>query len=94
MKRNFVTSFCCFIIHEDLPFGNKLASYALKIEFVVFVNEWINYLFINFIKLLFGYVITSISDLQPSTAIANQLPGQLHSKNIYKYGLIQNYVLT
>ena len=36
-------------------------------------------------RLLFfilGYVITSTSDLQPSTAIANQLPGQLVSTEI------------
>ena len=26
--------------------------------------------------LLLGYVITTTSDLQPSTAIANQLPGK------------------
>ena len=32
--------------------------------------------------LLLGYVITSTSDLQPSTAIANQLPGRLVSTQI------------
>ena len=63
-----------FIIHQDLSFG----GFALKIEFVVFVYELINYLFMKLFFLLPGYVIimTSTSDLQPSTAIANQLPGQ------------------
>ena len=32
--------------------------------------------------LLLGYVITSTSDLQPSTPTANQLPGQLVSTEI------------
>ena len=60
-----------FIIHQDLSFD----GIALKIEFIVFVYELINY---EIIFLLLGYyVITSSSDLQPSTAIANQLPGQL-----------------
>ena len=58
-----------FITHQDLSFG----GFALKIEFVVFVYELFIY---EIIFLLLGYVITSTSDLQPSTAIANQLPGQ------------------
>ena len=54
-----------FIIHKDLSFG----GFALKIEFVVFVYELINYLFMKLFFLLLGYVIiiTSTSDLQPST---------------------------
>ena len=32
--------------------------------------------------LLLGYIITSTSDLQPSTLTANQLPGQLVSAEI------------
>ena len=59
-----------FIIHQDPSFG----GIALKIDFVVFVYELINY---EIIFVLLGYVITSTSDLQPSTTIANQLPGQL-----------------
>ena len=59
-----------FIIQQDLSFG----GIALKIEFVVFVYELINY---KIMFLLLGYVITCTSDLQPSTVIANQLPGQL-----------------
>ena len=39
-----------FIIHQDLSFG----GIALKIEFVVFVYELINY---EIIFLLLGYVI-------------------------------------
>ena len=61
-----------FIIHQDLSFG----GFALKIEFIVFVYGIINYLFMKLLFLLLGYIIiTSTSDLQPSTAIANQLPG-------------------
>ena len=65
-----------FIIHQGLSFG----GFALKIEFVLFVYELINYLFMNFFLLL-GYV-TSTSDPQPSTATANQLPNQLISTQI------------
>ena len=42
-----------FIIHQDLSFG----GIALKIEFVVFVYELINY---EIIFLLLGYVIIII----------------------------------
>ena len=42
-----------FIIHQDLSFG----GFALKIEFVVFVYELINYLFMKLLFLLLGYVI-------------------------------------
>ena len=41
-----------FIIQQDLSFG----SFALKIEFVVFVYELINYLFMKLFFLLLGYV--------------------------------------
>ena len=41
-----------FIIHQDLSFG----GFALKIEFVVFVYELINYLFMKLFFLLLGYV--------------------------------------
>ena len=44
-----------FIIHQDLSFG----GFALKIEFVGFVYELINYLFMA-LFLLLGYVITSL----------------------------------
>ena len=45
-----------FIIHQDLSFG----GIALKIEFVVFVYELINY---EIVFLLLGYVIiTSINN--------------------------------
>ena len=43
-----------FIIHQDLSFG----GIALKIEFVVFVYELINY---EIIVLLLGYVIININ---------------------------------
>ena len=43
-----------FIIHQDLSFG----GFALKIEFVVFVYELINYLFMKLFFLLLGYIIT------------------------------------
>ena len=52
---------------------SSFGGIVLKIEFVVFVYELINY---EIIFLLLDYV-TSKSDLQPSTAIANQLPGQI-----------------
>ena len=42
-----------FIIHQDLSFG----GFALKIEFIVFVYELINYLFMKLFFLLLGYVI-------------------------------------
>ena len=42
-----------FIIHQDLSFG----GIALKIEFVVFVYELINYEIIFFITLLCNYQI-------------------------------------
>ena len=41
-----------FITHQDLSFG----GFALKIEFVVFVYELINYLFMKLFSLLLGYV--------------------------------------
>ena len=55
--------FCCqllsiFIIHQDLSFD----GIALKIEFVVFVYELINY---EIIFLLLGYV-TSLRTTYPS----------------------------
>ena len=56
-----------FIYHQDLSFG----GISLKIEFIVIVYKLIN---CEIIFLLLGYV-TSTSDLQPITAIAN--PGQL-----------------
>ena len=46
-----------FIIHQDLSFG----GIALKIEFVVFVYELINY---EIIFLLLGYVIIIITSLR------------------------------
>ena len=68
-----------FIINQDLYFG----GIAMKIEFVIFVYELINY---EITFLLLGYVIiiaiTSTSDLQPSITIVNQLPGQLVSTQI------------
>ena len=75
-----------FIILQDLSFG----GFALKIELVVFVYELFIYeivfvyeLFIyEIIFLLLGYVITSTSDIQPSTAIANQLTDQLVSTKL------------
>ena len=83
-----------FIIHQDLSFG----GFALKIEFVVFVYELFNYLFMKLFFLLLGYVImkllflllgyviiiiiTTTSNLQPNTPTANQLPGQLVSTEI------------
>ena len=39
-----------FIIHQDLSFG----GFALKIEFVIFVYELINYLFM---KYFFYYLV-------------------------------------
>ena len=64
-----------FIILQDLSFG----GFALKIELVVFVYELFIY---EIIFLLLGYVITSTSDIQPSTAIANQLTDQLVSTKL------------
>ena len=61
-----------FIIHQDLSFG----GIALKIEFVVFVYELINY---EIIFLLLGYAT--------STAIANQLPSQIVSTQIRTAGI-------
>ena len=58
----------------------------------------LNYLILNYLRLIYAqfltsflttififlstWLITTISDLQPSTAIANQLPGQLVSTQI------------
>ena len=76
--------FSVFIIYQGLSFG----GFALKIELVVFVYELVIYLWNYF--LLLGYaIITSTSDLQPSTAIANQLPGQLVSIQIRTSGPAQ-----
>ena len=66
-----------FIIYQGQSFG----SFYLEIELVVFVYELIMKLF-----LLLGYV-NSTSDLQPSTAVANQLPGQIASTQIRTIGL-------
>ena len=41
------------IIHQDLSFG----GFALKIEFVVFVYELINYLLMKLFFLILGYVM-------------------------------------
>ena len=68
-----------FIIHQDLSFG----GIALKIEFVVLC---MNLLIMKLLFLLLRYV-TSTSDLQPSTAIANQLPSQIVSTQIRTTGI-------
>ena len=83
-----------FIIHQDLSFG----GFALKIEFVVFVYELINYLFMKLLFLLLGYVMKKdrvapqnthaqhttllLLLLQPSTPTASQLSGQLVTTEI------------
>ena len=53
-----------FIIHQDLSFG----GFALKIEFVVFVYELINYLFMKlfFITWLCKYYIYLYSYVGPA----------------------------
>ena len=63
--------FSVFIIYQTflVVFTWRLSLY------VVFVYELVIYFWNYF--LLLGYVITSASDLQPSTAIVDQLPGQL-----------------
>ena len=58
-----------FIIHQDLSFG----GFALKIEFVVFVYELINDLFMKLLFLLLGYVMIdkhSIADAYTGTKAA------------------------
>ena len=55
-----------FIIYQDFSFG----GFSLKTEFVAFVYELIIHLW-NYSLLIGCVIITSTSDLQPSTAIAN-----------------------
>ena len=70
----FVTNFYQFSLF--IKTFLLVVTIALQIEFVVFVYKLI-------ITLLLGYVIiTSTSYLQSTTAITNQLPGQLVSTQI------------
>ena len=58
MKRYFVTKFYHFLLFIKTFFGGS----AFKIEFVVFVYELINYLFMKLFSLLLGYVTPNLAN--------------------------------
>ena len=79
-KEVFLKTPCFYFpLYQKCSIGIVIVDLALP-SLSHIIKLFNNYLFMKLLFLLLGYVIsiiiTSTSDLQPSTAITNQLPGQ------------------